>query len=306
MNRGALAQDRQLFLAAGMQSGGTTLVSWCFLQRNDMDGVLDLRPDILEPLPETRAKYAWAKATIASFRHQEIAEYYRWQGWEIRPLLIVRDVSDIYASLSRKWYGIDGTTAEDPPLRLRLLRFLNDWKEFHRNAWPILRYESLVEDPEKTLRKACRSMDLPWDDGMIAWPKSVHQIADAASGSESFLQSLEQGRTATEVIRLSNNPSHATIPTSDLEWISEMFQEYNRINGYIIDPATGAVGSEYRPPSFEVTRRDAIEKELTRSRRANVRLQRILAHPVLGVVIRLWARFVNVGFREVLGDKESN
>ena len=37
----------RLFLCAGLQCSGSTLVSWCFLQRRDMDGVLDGEYDLL-------------------------------------------------------------------------------------------------------------------------------------------------------------------------------------------------------------------------------------------------------------------
>ena len=42
---------RQLYLCAGLQSSGSTLVSWAFLQRADMDGVVDARFDMLPQVP---------------------------------------------------------------------------------------------------------------------------------------------------------------------------------------------------------------------------------------------------------------
>ena len=39
-----------LYLCGGLQSSGSTLVSWCFLQRPDMDGVLDADSDLLPVL----------------------------------------------------------------------------------------------------------------------------------------------------------------------------------------------------------------------------------------------------------------
>ena len=106
-----------------MQSGGTTLVSWCFLQRKDMDGILDANNDVFADLPPSVARpFAWIKTTIGSFRVSEQIDYFRDLGWTVRPLLICRDVREAYASLRRKQYARNGTTAEDPPLRLRLRR----------------------------------------------------------------------------------------------------------------------------------------------------------------------------------------
>ena len=39
------------FHRAGLQSGGTTLISWCFLQRADTDGILDANNDVFADLP---------------------------------------------------------------------------------------------------------------------------------------------------------------------------------------------------------------------------------------------------------------
>jgi len=37
-----------MILCAGLQSGGTTLVSWTFLQRRDTNGVLDMQNSITQ------------------------------------------------------------------------------------------------------------------------------------------------------------------------------------------------------------------------------------------------------------------
>ena len=61
----------------------------------------------------------------------------------------MRDVRDTWASLLVKPYGVNGFTAEDPPLRLRFRRFKEDWELFQARDWPILRYESLLENHER-------------------------------------------------------------------------------------------------------------------------------------------------------------
>ena len=96
----------------------------------------EIAPDLGRPL-------AWCKTTISSFRLSELASHYEDEGWTVTPLLIVRDVRDTWASLLTKPYGMNGFTAEDPPLRLRFRRFKEDWELFRAKGWPILRYESL-------------------------------------------------------------------------------------------------------------------------------------------------------------------
>ena len=146
---------RQLYLCAGSQSSGSTLVSWCFLQRPDMDGVLDARFDMIPQVPPNLSRpLPWIKFTVACFRFSEVADFYADDGWSVRPLLVVRDVRAVFNSLITKPYGRNGTTADDPPIRLRLRRFLEDWRMFRDRGWPLMRYEDLIVEPEKTLKDA--------------------------------------------------------------------------------------------------------------------------------------------------------
>ena len=164
-----------------------------------MDGVLDGEYDLLPRIaPNLGKPLAWCKTTISSFRLSELVSHYEDEGWTVSPLLIVRDVRDTWASLLVKPYGVNGFTAEDPPLRLRFRRFKEDWELFQAKGWPILRYESLVENHETTLRETCRRLALPWDDSMLHWTKRANQIADASRGSESFRQT--QGRNLAETL----------------------------------------------------------------------------------------------------------
>src|ERR1700753_434627 len=97
----------RLFLCAGLQSSGATLVSWCFLQRSDMDGVLDARFDMVPSMPPVKAT-PWLKFTIACFRFSEVRASLEDQGWSITPLLVVRDVRSVFNSLITKSYGRNG------------------------------------------------------------------------------------------------------------------------------------------------------------------------------------------------------
>src|SRR3954470_7299729 len=120
---------RTLILCGGLQSSGTTLVSYCFLQRADTNGVLDADNDLLPTIDEGLATpIAWYKTTVSCFRLSEIAQHYRDAGWNVRTLLMLRDLRAVWASLRNKSYGRNGITAEDPPLRLRLRRFVEDWR----------------------------------------------------------------------------------------------------------------------------------------------------------------------------------
>jgi hypothetical protein len=252
-----MAAESTLFLCAGLQSSGTTLVSWCFLQRADTDGVLDSDNDLLPKIDSNLGRpHTWYKTTLSCFRLSELAQHYADDGWRVRPLLVVRDLRDVWASLSGKRYSRNGITAEDPPLRLRLRRFVADWELFCSKNWPLLRYESLIAEPEATLRQTCEQLALPWDEAMLTWPKQPSDIADAQWGNDTFWAT--RGANLIEAVsRYAGRRASRVIAAADLQWLDSEFREFNAANGY---PATiehrepgGPQPCSY--PSFEESRR---------------------------------------------------
>lgn len=251
-------RSRDLYLCGGTQSSGSTLISWCFLQRHDMDGILDADNDLLANIPDDWGRpLTWYKTTISCFRLSELTTHYRDAGWHVHPLLVVRDVRHVWASLCKKSYGRNGITAEDPPLRMRLRRFKEDWELFCRNGWPMIRYETFVAEPVPVLRFVCSQLALPWDEAMLTWPKNVSDIASTKHGNQTFRESRGQG--LLQSIRPSSEElKPGAIPPADLEWIEQEFAEFNRENGYpdrLSVAGSSADGSDRAIPSFEMTRR---------------------------------------------------
>lgn len=248
--------SRILHLCGGLQSSGSTLVSWCFLQRRDMDGVLDARFDTLPALAPTLRGGAWCKFTIACFRFSEVRAHFEDAGWTVRPLLVVRDVRAVFNSLIRKPYGRNGITADDPPLRLRLRRFGEDWKMFQERNWPIFRYEDMLENPETAIREICGRMELPWDEGMLSWPKGLEEISDAKFGNETFISSRGQTLQQTVKPHLADIKTQH-IPVGDLEWMEHHFAEMNRTMRYPehVPSAIAPDQPTVALPTFENTRR---------------------------------------------------
>lgn len=226
------AAGRTLILCGGLQSSGSTLISWCFLQRPDVDGFLDAAGDQLPEIPsDIRTPYVWCKLTNSSFRYIEVMDHLTDQGWQIRPVLVVRDVRSVFNSLLTKHYGSNGITAEEPPLRMRLRRFKLDFDIFRAQGWPIIRYESCVTEPEPTLRRACQQLGLPWSLDMLTWPKPRERIAQPVHGNATFRET--RGQSFAQTVR----PELATtkvdkIPPRDLDWIDREFADLNDELGY--------------------------------------------------------------------------
>jgi Sulfotransferase family len=254
-----LPTDKTLILCAGLQSSGTTLVSYCFLQRGDTDGVLDADNDLLPSLdPQLARPIAWYKTTISCFRLSEIARHYCDAGWHVRPLLVLRDLRAVWASLIKKEYGRNGITAEDPPLRLRVRRFVDDWRNRAATNTVVFRYEDFVAAPDATLQSLCERLSLPWDTSMLTWPKPAERIVHRNNGNESFWNSRSEGLLET-LLRYKPR-STPRLPAADLEWLETEFRDFHEANGYPLHLA-GAAEQELSPslkigpPTFEVTRR---------------------------------------------------
>lgn len=276
-----MPNGRRLYLCGGLQSSGSTLVAWCFLQRPDLDGVLDARNDVLPTLPEVSTPGLFCKITISSFRLCEMVQHYTDEGCDVRPLLVVRDLRSVFNSLLSKPYGSNGTSAEEPPLRMRLRRFKEDW-QLLAGRCAVVRYESLLEQPEPTLRKCCEDLELGWDPAMLDWPKEKSQIADAAHGSPTFRKSRggSFGDTANASLAKVNVNR---IPADDLEWIEREFAEFNRAFGYAehIPPIAPAEPTR-AVPCWENTRRYRKSQEpVTRILTALVRARNRIRDVVL-------------------------
>ena len=252
-----------LYLCAGLQSSGSTLLSWCFLQRRDMDGVLDSPYHTLPEIPSLdRRRLRWFKKNIAVFRATEVQGHFADFGWTVRPLLVVRDVRSVWNSLCAKHYGRNGTTAEDPPLRTRFRRFLDDWREFRAHGQPVVRFETLLENPKGELQRACEELDLDWDEAMVTWPKPASAMLDAFYGNATFHRN-RRGNLFQSLGPAPLGPQTENIAPGDLRWLEHMFAEFLEAHKYGRTTASTSPkqGISCRPleawfpPSFKNTKR---------------------------------------------------
>jgi hypothetical protein len=263
-----VADKRRMILCAGLQSSGTTLISWCFLQRRDTNGVLDMAHDnIRVSFDAVREPIVWCKMTIGAFRWQDVSGLYGDLGWNPEPLLVVRDVRAVFASLMRKDYGFNGTTAEEPPLRMRFRRFLEDWRVFSANGWPILKYEDFLLNDRAVLEKTCAALQLVWDDSMIIWPKKLTDIAYVGPDpNQTFAKSIVKGSLGAAKLLYRTQIELDLLPRAELDWLEATFAAYNEVHGYPCHLFHRAASQQLTPPQFEGTARHWYLSELDRLR----------------------------------------
>ena len=281
---------KTIFFCSGMASGGTTLVSWCFLQRPDMDGALDVAGNRPIAVPRVSTPYIWYKMCIQHFRWMEMAAILeQWGYQDIRPLLVVRDVRASLASLEGKPYG-----RKSFPPRVRCLRFLEDWRLFKEKGWPILRYESLIEKPRDTLHAACETMGLEWSEAMMSFPKSKEDMAYYDLGNASFFASLSpRGLEATVqgFLQMAAQRPFQGLAQEDVAWLDETFAQYNACHGYPCD-GSHFIQQEVIPWSQDIDPSDDPDYRMS----AIADLHRLKKHPVFGRLIPAWQRFINHSF----------
>jgi hypothetical protein len=230
------AGQRRMILAAGMQSGGTPLLSWCFLPRRDIDGVLDMAHDAIQvALDRVAPPIVWVKMTVGAFRWLDVAEVYRDLGWEPEPLLLVPDICNVLASLVGKGYGYHGATADSPPLRFR--RFLRDWQLFQDQGWPILRFEDVLDPGRGARFRPCAALRLPWDEGMVSWPKRLSDLAYVGTPNRTFARTIARGSLETALLRDQAEVPLDHLRADELDWLERAFAACSAIHRYALHVA---------------------------------------------------------------------
>ena len=292
---------RTLYLCGGMQSSGSTLVSWCFLQRSDLDGVLDMENALIhQDFSMVKTESVWIKMTIGSFRLAELVHLYKAQGWLVKPLLMQRDLTVIYQSLRNKPYGFDGATGDEPPIFTRIQRYLADLDAAHTNGWPILNYNVLINNPREELNRVCCLLHLAWDEAMIDWPKTEASIAYMANGNPSFLNTKHG--SANMLTTIANYPSQEGFPQAEHPSFLEKFANAIDLHSNPDEFLDGSSTKTVSLPSvrFWGTRRQFLENEFNVMRNSlsitEQKLNRILFHVIFGRLLKFWKHFINNSF----------
>ncbi len=223
---------KHLYLCGGLEESGATLVSWCFWQRSELRPVVASTGDLLPHLePAADGRATWLLTPFRSFRLTEMIHHYRDLGWTVRGLMVVRDLRPVWASLASRTDVRNGVTAEDPPLRVRFRRFVEDWELFWWMRWPMIRIEDLLADAEKTLRGASAALELPYHEVMSRWPRPL-EMSDTTRLPDADFCRLRGRNLAETLMNFAGEPIQQTVASADLAWLETEFQEFNTENSY--------------------------------------------------------------------------
>ena len=247
-------KKRTMYLCAGLQSSGTTLISWCFLQRSDMDGILDANNDMFTDVPSvTRTPFTWLKTTISSFRMAEMVDHYQDLGWIVRPLLICRDVREVVffptaARANAIWHqrhdrGRPAVAAEVSSGFWKIGELFRDEGLAHS-----LSYDQFLINPKKVLRRRHKARNstspgtTPW------WPGRKPRSAIMETerhGNDTFRKNF--GTNLWDSLKPTpKSPENLAIPSSEWFWLEKEFAQYNRVNGYLAHLSKGSTRQDAR------------------------------------------------------------
>jgi SAM-dependent methyltransferase len=146
------------------------------LHRDDVLGGLETR-DYAAVVARFHELYAvanrkpyWGNLDIATLDHMDLA--YQWFP-EARFIHIVRDGRDIALSHETMPYGVANTLEAAEKWRHRLTVNLKMGAILGTKNYLVVRYEDLVLDTEKVLRKLCDFIGIPFSAKMLHYPEMV-------------------------------------------------------------------------------------------------------------------------------------
>ena len=106
---------------------------------------------------------------------------------------VIRDGRDVALSWGEVSWGVDDVAEAAGKWMRRIGIARRDASELRADRYFEVRYEDLVADPERALRRLATAIDLPWEDGMLDY----HQGAEERMAPSMHELHSARGRTIT-------------------------------------------------------------------------------------------------------------
>jgi hypothetical protein len=147
-----------------------------------------------EQVARTRGKPRWGDKSLNTERYADLI-FASYPG--ARLLHIVRDPRDRYASALKRWKKIRGGAGSGTAMWLASVAMAERNLERYPDQYMVVRYESLAEDPENTLKKVCAFIDEEYTPAMLSM-KGAEAFRD--TGGNSSFEPHETGRISSRSI----------------------------------------------------------------------------------------------------------
>ena len=150
---------------------------------------------------------------------------------DARVLHMVRDPRDRYASALKRWESNRGGVGSATAAWIASVRLGERNEKRYPDRFRIVRYETLANDPEATLRDLCAFIDEPYDPAMLAMG-GANDFREAG-GNSSF------GRfTAGHVSTASIGRYRKVLSESQVAFMQSLAGNVMRAHGYEVSPVS--------------------------------------------------------------------
>lgn len=141
---------------------------------------------------------------------------------------MMRDPRDRFASAKTRWKNMKGLAGAGTAMWLQSAKLANRNQRVYPEQYQIIRYETLVAQPENTLREVCEFIDEPYDPQMLTMKGSPRLLE---KGSNSSYGKREPGKISTDSIARYRK----ILDPTDIAFIqSQTFKEMNQYD-YALD-----------------------------------------------------------------------
>lgn len=147
-----------------------------------------------EHFAEKHGKQRWGDKSLNTERFaDEIFSVY--PGAKI--IHMIRDPRDRYASAAKRWKKMKGKAGAGTAMWLQSINLAKRNQSCHPNDYKIVRYESLVAQPEKVMQDVCDFIGEAFDPQMLSMSGSPRLLE---KGSNSSFGRREPGTIATDSV----------------------------------------------------------------------------------------------------------
>lgn len=226
------ANVKNLRLLIGLQSGGSSLLSYCICRHSKVQGVFDGFHDRLISVNFLEANSInFIKFTCASYSPSEVISYYESAGYAVSAVILTRSLDEVYQSLKTKPYGYSSVYSDFPPLFIRFLRFTSfatGLFNVENQKIKFVDYDEFLKKPRHCLEEILRFYGFSFCPRVIEfYDKDADNFL--TNGNESFKKSIGLNIESTILNYNVRGVRDGLMPSN---YRCKLFDDYQKSFGY--------------------------------------------------------------------------